>query len=110
MASSRNKNVTVIFVLVLSLTFTTLAISSRSNRFVGNITEESNSENRSSGSGNWTAVSGGRPVQSGPNTFHHHKSCTENGDSNEIAVPDPRPVRSGSNPYHQNDNLTASQP
>ena len=68
------------------------------------------SENRSSGSSNWTDVSGGRPVQSDPNTLHHRKSRTENCNSNKVAVPDPRLVRSDPNPYYHNDNPTASQP
>ncbi|GAY68521.1 hypothetical protein WN943_009532 [Citrus x changshan-huyou] len=106
-----NRNDTVTFVLVLCLIFATLASSSG---FVRNITQESGSDNRSSGSGNWTAVSGGRPVRSDPNTFHHHKTRTENGggssSSSRVAVPTPRPVRSGPNPYQHNRHRTASQP
>ncbi|XP_052291377.1 uncharacterized protein LOC127900412 [Citrus sinensis] len=105
-----NRNDTVTIVLVLCLIFATLASSTG---FVRNITQESGSENRSSG--DWTAVSGGRPVRSDPNTFHHHKSRTENGgasSSSRVAVPTPRPVRSGPNPYQHNrhDYRTASQP
>ncbi|KAL9411285.1 hypothetical protein AB3S75_044974 [Citrus x aurantiifolia] len=66
-----SKKIIAIFVLVLIFR-TTLADSSLSGRFVGNITQESHPENRGSGSGNWTAGAGGRLVQSNPNTFHHH--------------------------------------
>ncbi|XP_024949419.1 uncharacterized protein LOC112496324 [Citrus sinensis] len=97
--ASANKNAGVTFALVLCLIFAALTNSSG---FVGNIAEEN------SGSGNWTAASGGRPVQSDPDTFLHHKSRTES--SSRAAVPAPRPVRSGSNPYHHNGNRTASQP
>ncbi|KAL9458828.1 hypothetical protein AB3S75_007665 [Citrus x aurantiifolia] len=104
-----NGNGTVTFALVLCLIFATLASSSG---FVRNITQ-SGLDNRSSGSGNWTAVSGGGPVRSDPSTFHHHKTRTENGggsSSSRVAVPTPRPVRSGPNPYQHNGHRTASQP
>ncbi|KAK9220883.1 hypothetical protein WN944_009307 [Citrus x changshan-huyou] len=101
-----NRNDTVTFVLVLCLIFATLASSSG---FVRNITQESGSENRSSGSGNWTAVSGGRPVRSDPNTLHHHKTRTENGGcggGSRAAAPSPRPVRSDTNTFHHHKSRT----